>query len=445
MKLRYLLGLTSTIVFLATSLAHGGTHDWGTEGVSDTSKVDSVFQVTGDEIDVNDENNDSLSGQTYPQGAILHLDSWDSNGEWIVYTSQRGANSNSNYEVCKIKADGSEFTQLTTNAQEDSNASFASDGNIYFGRDNGTKEIYRMKADGTGTETNLSEAHSATANEYGPKVSPDASHYAYLSDSKLYVSQADGNGTQQQVSDASITIQEWSPYSFSWSPDSQWLTYVGYDTTGYWIYKVKADGSEHEVLSKPAIPAGSHRHSWPTWSPDGTQISYIENVYTSPTQYYDLMVIDPEGNVLSDPPLDSTSYNSSDPNFYDWSDIKGPITWSPDSKWLGYTKEFRDQSGTDDYISIVIVNTADNSKKYTLTSGYYEYSPLWSPDGSKILFADSYGYYASRDDSDDFGTGTDFAGDLLLLNLSDDYALPLPQVPFAWPMFMPAIIGDTTQ
>jgi len=347
---------------------------------------------------------------------------------------------------------------LTTNLYEDSNASFASDGNIYFGRyDTVIRTIWRMKADGSGGEISLSAAHSATTHEYGPKVSPDASHYAYVADPagtgyKLYVSQPDGTGSQQQVSGSGITMEYYSPYSFSWSPDSQWLTYVGEDGTGRWIYKVKADGSSHEALTKPAtVPTGSYYHSWPTWSPDGTQIGYIEYfyLYVDPTStyIYKLRVIDPDGNVLEDA-LDSVNYTTPTPppGYFDWNEIRGPITWSPDSNWLGYTKRFYDENTAPyyGYHSIHIVNTTDKSKKYTLTSGYYDYSPLWSPDGSQILFVDHNGYYPSRDDSEDFGIGTDFTTDLLLLKLSDGY-LPAPPYYFSWPMFMPAIIGDTGQ
>ncbi len=431
MKLRHLLVLSTAVIVLSAPLSYGATHNWGTEGVSDTSMVDSIYQIT------NNPGHDNLGGETVQ----LQPESWDSQGNWIVYTAQIGGTGQTNYEICKIRPGGSGFTRLTNNSYEESNASFASDGNIYFGRDDGSSGIWRRKADGSGGETDLSAAHSATAAEYGPKVSPDASHYAYLSNSKLYVSQADGTGTQQQVSGAGVTVYEWSPYSFSWSPDSQWLVYVGSDGTGTWIYKVKADGSGHKVLSKPAIvPAGSNQHSWPTWSPDGTQIGYIDyhNIFINPTSttLYKLRVIDPEGNVLQDT-LDSTSYISSSTDFYDWRDIKGPITWSPDSKWLGYIKKFWDQNGTGSFQSIAIANTTDSSQKHTLTSGYFDNAPLWSPDGNQILFTDHSGYELSRDDSDDFGVATNFKRDLLLLNLGGTLRTSFP-----WPMYMPAIQGN---
>ena len=391
---------------------------------------------------------------------MIHLDSWDSTGEWVVYTSQVGGTSNSNYEIYTIKSDGSEATRMTTNVYEDSNASFGSDGYIYFGRDDGNIKVWRIKADGTEAEEDLSSKHPYSSGEYSPKVSPDAAYYAYMSNSMLYVTKSDGTGTQQQVSGTNITVEAYNPYSYSWDPDSEWIVYVGYDNDpaivnsnerGPWIYKVKADGSEHQTLSKPnPMPAtGDYEHTWPTWSPDGAQIAYVEKVYSyvapNSNYLYKLRLIDTDGNVLEDA-LDSVSYSHPLTDYKDWYNIKGPLTWSPDSNWLGYRKEFFDQndsSGT--YHSILIVNIEDTSEISTLTSGYYDYSPLWSPAGNQILFTDSDGYYTSRDDSDDFGVSEDFMMDLLLLNLSDNYLPPLPPPPpppFAWPMFMPAIIGD---
>jgi len=46
MKLRHLLGLSTTILLFTASFSYGNTHDWGTEGISDTTKADSVFQLT---------------------------------------------------------------------------------------------------------------------------------------------------------------------------------------------------------------------------------------------------------------------------------------------------------------------------------------------------------------------------------------------------------------
>jgi Tol biopolymer transport system component len=391
-----------------TALAAEAPYNWGTTGVSDTSRVQSILQITDN---LYDDGPVDGSNPTYSYAPLP----WDKDGEWIVYTAQIDALSQTNKEICKIKKDGTGFAKLTVNNVEDSNASFGSDGKIYFERNDSGLKIYRMNNNGSGEE-NLTDAHTGSSGEGEVRPSPDAAKIAYRYNNRLYVADSDGKNPVQ-VSQETPLINLFDGYQFDWSPDSQWIVYNGY-VTQYAIYKVKPDGTGHAQITTPGSGVSDYR---PAWSPDGSKIAF--NRYNS-SGVNQLIMMNPDGtgSVL----LDETTGN--------WTlDYYGPISWNPDSKWLAYTKYFND-SVNPTYKAIFIINIATKTA-YQLTTDYYDYVPFWSPAGNQILFQDSSS--SSRDDSDVLGFGTNNQADMLIINLIGDYGSSVQSFP--WPMFMPAV------
>ena len=304
------------LLFSLSTTAWSGVapYNWGTTGVSDTAKVKNILQITDNIY------NDGPVDGNYPQYSFGPLP-WDKNGEWIVYTATIGSDSNTSKEICKIKKDGTGFANLTTgNNVEDSNASFGSDGKIYFERNNSGLKIYRMNSDGSG-EQNLTDAHTGSAGEGEVRPSPDAAKIAYRYNNRLYV--ADSNGKNPlQVSQETPLTSLYDGYQFDWSPDSQWIVYNGHDTQ-YAIYKVKPDGSGHVQI--PSVQGAGVSDYRPAWSPDGSKIAFKR--YDNGA--YQLLMMNPDGT--GSVVLDQTTGN--------WAlDYYSTISWSPDSKWLAYRK-----------------------------------------------------------------------------------------------------------
>ena len=393
-------------LFLSTTAwSAEAPYDWGTTGVSDTSRVQNILQITD-----NLYNDGPVDGNNaiYSFGPLP----WDKNGEWIVYTSEIGASSSINKEICKIKKDGTGFAKLTVNNVEDSNASFGSDGKIYFERNDSGLKIYRMNSDGSG-EQNLTDAHIGSTGETDVRPSPDAAKIAYRYFDRLWVADSDGQYPVQVSQETPSIIYCQGYYQFDWSPDSQWIVYNGY-VTQYAIYKVKSDGSGHTQITLPSSGVSDYR---PAWSPDGSKIAFKR--YDNGANKLLMMNPDGTGSVL----LDETTGN--------WTlDYYGPLSWSPDSKWLAYRKNFND-SVNPAYNAIFIINVATKTA-YQLTTDYYDYVPFWSPAGNQILFQDSPSS-PSRDDSPVLG-GTNNQADILIINLIGNYGGSFP-----WPMFMPAV------
>lgn len=434
----------SLVILLITCSSVCAATNWGTKGVSDTSKVTNVVQLTTDAT-ATGLGKSYLMGDTWPEGSTDNVQPWRKDGAWIAFTAEVGGTGTSFYEICKIKPDGSSFTQLTNNSVKDSNASFSTDSKIYNNVNNLSAvsptymdRVWRMDENGAG-RTDLSAVHSVadTDNEKAVVVSPDGSKIAFLVGSLLTVANSDGtspvrvSGTYNAgASNISVAAGQ-----YSWSPDSQWLVYSGYETTGYFLYKVKSDSTLHTQLTSVGADLGSLSHLWPVWSPDGSKIAYLWRQYTSNVivpnyrNFYELRTISAsDGTALKT--LDMANDNMT----VGWSELIAPASWSPDSIWLAYSKKWAD---TVSYKAILIVNTEDTTPTPSkLTTGFNDFFPIWAPNGSQLLFQSGY-FQLSREDDTCSPSCTD-RGDILLLNLIGDYGGGTTSS-FPWPMFMPSI------
>jgi tricorn protease len=144
-----------------------------------------------------------------------------------------------------------------------------------------------------------------------------------------------------------------------WSPDGKWISYLS-----------DKNGDEYELYVRPAEGAGEERqltkntHNWlfdPIWSPDSSRIAYSDKDHT-------LHVIDVASGAVSN--VDRGEYG----------DIRH-YRWSPDSKWLAYTKN------NDARFSVIYVYSIADGKPYRLTSGMTDDNePVFDPKGRYLYF-----------------------------------------------------------
>jgi tricorn protease len=144
----------------------------------------------------------------------------------------------------------------------------------------------------------------------------------------------------------------------TWSPDGRWLAYLS-DRSG-----------DYEVVVRPADGVGEERQittggkAWrftPLWSPDSKMLAFGDKDLS-------LYVVDVANGKLST--VDKDEYN--DITHY---------RWSPDSRWLAYTKlnEAR-------FNSIYVHNLAEG-RSYRLTSGLTDDTePVFDPKGRYLYF-----------------------------------------------------------
>jgi len=101
-------------------------------------------------------------------------------------------------------------------------------------------------------------------------VSPDGEWLAYRTNDArqdIYIARTDGS-QQRQVTDDDA--KDWHP---RWSPDSSRLAFYSNASGGYQIWTVNRDGTGRLQLTD--APEGALTLD-PVWSPDGTEIAYLE-------------------------------------------------------------------------------------------------------------------------------------------------------------------------
>jgi tricorn protease len=145
-----------------------------------------------------------------------------------------------------------------------------------------------------------------------------------------------------------------------WSPDGKQIAYFS-DATGEYQLCIQNQDGKGEI--KKFQLAGTGFYDSPAWSPDGLKISYVDN---SQTLYWMDLKSGSCKKVGSNYLLGSANIQHS---------------WSPDSKWIVYTRSDRV------YIQAVYVYSLEQDKSFAVTDGLSEVGePIFDASGKYIYF-----------------------------------------------------------
>jgi len=150
----------------------------------------------------------------------------------------------------------------------------------------------------------------------------------------------------------------------TWSPDGQWVAYFSDKTGEEQLYLIdqKAENPARQLTS-----GGKGFRLQPVWSPDSQWLIYSD-------KYLKLNLV----NVKSG---DTTVVDQSDydDGWYRWG-IQN-YTFSPDSKWIAYSK--LEQSLTE----AIFLYSMEDGKSHRVTDEYYaDWSPSFDPTGKFLYF-----------------------------------------------------------
>jgi tricorn protease len=153
----------------------------------------------------------------------------------------------------------------------------------------------------------------------------------------------------------------------TWSPDGRWVAYLSDRTGEYEIYVRPADGSGDERRVTHAGDSGSIWRFPPVWSPDSKKLAYGDKDRK-------LKWVDVASGKVTDADQDEEG---------DITDYK----WSPDSRWLAYTKIGQSR------LPSIWLYPLDGGKARQLTSDLTaEGEPTFSPDGRYLYFLSNRDY-----------------------------------------------------
>jgi Tol biopolymer transport system component len=284
---------------------------------------------------------------------------------------------------------------------------FAENGLIAFAHgEGGLADISVVSPDGSGRKVLV----ASDADELWPAWSPDGTKIAYTTDESgmdresmavfshgdIVVMNADGSapisiterydGVPDPHSADSwklLKSDDWDP---TWSPDGEEIAYMGVIAPDTWessdalsdIYVVKSDGSARRNLTNTS----DIMEVAPEWSPSGSRIAFISvNVLEFMQKgTFSLSLIDTDGSDRQEVtkltwfPFRGTN------GYLDW--IYG-LSWSPDGTKIA----FADSAQSSDAVHVFVMN-ADGSERQDITHDHpgASLNPAWSPDGRKIAF-----------------------------------------------------------
>jgi Tol biopolymer transport system component len=266
--------------------------------------------------------------------------------------------------------------------------------------------IYVMDAGGTPTRI---VAPKVGVVNMQPALSPDASLVAFSSNVEgkfsIYVVGIDGEGLRR------VTDGPGEDSEPAWSPDGSRIAFVrGFDATGSGVFVLTCETAGDilvidvgDIVSAQSPVEVNLTHGYggtdPAWSPDGSRIAFASDRAGS----YDIYTMaSGDGRYVHRLTADASA--ESDP------------AWSPDGSWIAYTGKLREALGApcgnmpiagsptcpttcpatgDDEEEDSLTTTggpyiykmaADGSQQKNLTEDGGAAEPVWSPDGSQILF-----------------------------------------------------------
>jgi Tol biopolymer transport system component len=252
--------------------------------------------------------------------------------------------------------------------------------------------------------------------EYDVTPSPSAWRVAYLDGKDLYMMKTDGSESTLLASNLQPT--QCAPYYVS--PDGQWVAFQQADD-GLWAVSTAggtpimlSDGLAGSVswfpdssgvvhtlnddvyaqwldTSQPAQPlaVGGRRFLFPTWSPDGKYIAFLET--TADPGVYNVILIQSDGTGWRT--LGATAPQTSERRL-----CPDVVVWSPDS--TRFLVDFGDPSFAF-YVA--------GGSPVQMGAGPSPTNHAWSPDGRSLTYQDELGHlWLTKADGSDHRQLTDF-------------------------------------
>ncbi len=300
------------------------------------------------------------------------LDSWPmwARDGFIYFVSDRDGAGLTN--IWRVSENGGKAERITTFKQGDVRwPAISADGRTIvfehdFGiekLDVGSKRVTPLHFDiAAETQESLSEVRDFNSQVDDYELAPNSRRIAFSIHGEVFTAPVE-EGDLRQLTDSPARERD-----VAYSPDGKWIGFVSDRSGREELYVVAVDGAgeAQKLTDLDALKNGYN------WSPDSTQIAFS----ASDSKLRVVTVASKETKELS-----ASRFGNI-----------GTPAWSPDGKWLAFTKPDFTRT-TDIYL---IPASGGDEKKVTFES-FNEQGPQFAPDGRKLYFA--------RNDSTQTGQG----------------------------------------
>jgi len=312
---------------------------------------------------------------------------WGPDGESLFYLSERSGT----FNVWRLSlADPGHPVQITTHtahpvrflsASRSGDLCYAYDGELWV-RPAGATESRRLEVTvATDRRDRSDEPIDVTGQVSEFDVSPDGSEIAFIARGEVFVASTEHGTTRR------ITNTPEQERSVSFSPDGRSLLYASERGSSWKLYRTDLTDKDEPnffnatALKETPVLEGATEAFQPRFSPDGTEIAYLEERTTL--------------KVLNLKTGKSRVILPGDMN-YSYSDGDQWYEWSPDGRW--FAVQFL--SPTRWSSEVGLVPSSGEGKLVNVThSGYEDAVPHWARKGEVLLWeTDRYGLRSQAGD-----------------------------------------------
>ena len=285
-------------------------------------------------------------------------------GRTLYFLSDRDPSER--YNIWAYDLDSQDFRQVTNFTDVDvhfpaigpSDIVFEADGRLYL-LDLATEKYSEVEVE---VVTDLATLKPRTENVgdliFSGWISPTGKRAVFEARGDVFTVPAE-HGPVRNLTASSGVVERYP----AWSPDGK--------SVAYWSDR----SGEYELMTRPADGTGSERKLTsmgpgfryrPYWSPDSKKIAFVD-------EDKKIYLLDVASGRLEQIDEDMWMTHGGLANFR--------IEWSPDSRWLSYSRGLGNRSGA------IFLYDAREEELHQVTSGYYsDAQPTFDPDGKYLYF-----------------------------------------------------------